>query len=300
MSGESSTSKIRSRLVPSWVKRATSSSSKGISSKTASTSATENVEISGHSLPALGDVLRVRPSDEAVPSIKTASPIAFRRVQKKSAKRRLCGACANLISVFDESVKTARDTDKEGASHINHHESLISLLECSAVCPVCALIVNAVPCRLKWYLMGVVRNVLIEMHPLRLDGIAHILSLQEWKLYLDNPQSRLVSQGFTAYYSNRTKEYLKRVRSLNLREDIPLAEVLSSIQEEIGAGYFAEETHAIRIRDQYAIKGQFGDFALFLQTDKEGYGLQTTSSGNLRIATSPSKHVPSYVEIGLA
>jgi hypothetical protein len=281
------------------VKRATSSSSKGISSKTASISATENVVISGHSLPAFGDVPRVHPSDEADPSTKTSSPMAFRRVQQKSAERRLCGACANLISVFDESVKTARDTDKEGASHINHHESLISLLECSAVCPVCALIVNAIPCRQKWFLMGVVRNVVKEIGPLILDGAAQIVSLHEWVFYLNNPQSRLLSQSLTAWYSNRTEEYLKRVRSLNLREDIPLAEVLSMFYE-MSAGDFQEWTQVIRIRDQYAMKGQFGDFALFLQTDQGGYRLRTISSGNLRIATSPSKRVPSYVEIRLA
>ncbi len=118
--------------------------------------------------------------------------------------------------------------------------------------------------------------------------------LQEWKLYLKNPHSRLLPQSKIDEYSNLTEEYMKRVRFLNHREDIPLAEILSMIEKELRTSnlqYF----EVIRIRDKYAMKGQFADFALFLQT-YEGSGLRTISSGNLRIPTSPSKHVSSYVE----
>jgi hypothetical protein len=295
MNGESSTSKIRSRLVPSWMKRATNSSSKGISSKTASTSATENVESSGHSLPAPGDVPRVHPSDEAVPFTKTASPIAFRRVQQKPAVRSLCGACVNLISVFDEPAKTARDTDKEGASHIKHHENLIDLLECSAICPLCTLIIHAIPYALECCLLRIVREMLHEHLVFIRDQIE---APQEWKLYLENPHSELLLQA--KKYSNLTKQYLRRLRSLNIREDIPLPKVLSMIQKDVATNSFQELSPVIRITDQYAIKGQFADFALFLQTDQKGRELRTVASGNLRIATSPSKQVPSYVEIRLA
>jgi hypothetical protein len=302
MSGESSTSKIRTRLVPSWVKRATSSSSKGISSKAASTSAQENVEINGHSLPPPGDVPGVHSSAKGPPSAKTAFSIAFPGVQQKSAERRLCGDCANLISVFDEPVKTVRDTDKEGASHINHHGSLNGLLECSAVCPICALIVNAVPCRLVWFLWGIVRDVVKRWYVLQTQDeypLIYEWSHREWKLYLETGKIRPLSKAKSYDYPNWTKAYLERVRLLDLSEDIPLDEVLAMIPKEMSTQQFQEWTQVIRIRDQYAMKGQFADFALFLQADKGGLGLRTISSGNLRIATSTSKQIPSHVEIRL-
>ena len=141
--------------------------------------------------------------------------------------------------------------------------------------------------------MGIVRKVVFE------GGLNENVPLQEWKIYLENPHSGLLPPSRTAWYSSVTKIYMTRVRSLNLPEDIPLAEILSMIQEEMSTGYFGFWTQVIRIREQYAMKGQFGDFALFLQTDRAGYALRTISSGHLRIATSPSKHVPSNLEIRL-
>ncbi len=137
MSGEPSTSKIRNRLVPSWVKRATSSSSKGTSNKTASTSATDDVQIIVHPLPPPWDLPRI--------SSLAETP-----------------ACQNLISVLGEPLKTARDTGKEGASHINHHDCPASVLLFSAVCPLCTLIVHAVLYGLEWCLEAIVREIFLE------------------------------------------------------------------------------------------------------------------------------------------
>ncbi|PMD18218.1 hypothetical protein NA56DRAFT_247220 [Hyaloscypha hepaticicola] len=246
MSGESSTSKISNRLVPSWRKRATSSSSKGTSSKTAPS-----------------DVPRIPSLAETPSSTKTAFLNSFRRTKQEPTKRILCKACANLTSVFDDSSRAARDTDKEGASHIYHHSDLISLLECSAVCPLCALIVKAVPRCLEWSLWGLVRKVVFE------GGLNENVPLQEWKIYLENPHSGLLPPSRTAWYSSVTKIYMTRVRSLNLPEDIPLAEILSMIQEEMSTGYFGFWTQVIRIREQYAMKGQFWGFCA-VSSDGQG------------------------------
>jgi hypothetical protein len=163
------------------------------------------------------------------------------------------------------------------------------------------LIVKAVPRCLEWALWGIVRKVVSEELPQypTSDSLDANVLLQEWKFYLENPHSRLLPPSRTAWYSSVTNVYVQRVRSLNLREDIPLAEILSMIQEERITSYFGFLAQVIRIRDQYVMKGQFGDFALFLQTNGGGDVLRTISSGHLRIATSPSKHVPSNLEIRL-
>jgi hypothetical protein len=229
-----------------------------------------------------------------------------------STDKKLCSECLNLTSVFDGSVETSRDIDKEGASHINHHRSLTSLLKCSQACPLCALVIHAVPYQEEWLLWEIVKDILtpwyvdksIDSSIWAVDrsmgasmwDVANWLGsmLLDWQTYLTNLQEAstrpvLENRNFPRW----TKQYKETVISLSLSEDTRLVEVLSMMQKEVGPNFgkplkITNWTQAIRIREQFAVKGQFANLALYLQSDT-GTGLQTLSSGNLRIASCPSK-----------
>lgn len=208
----------------------------------------------------------------------------------------LCNACINLASIFDDSTETSRDLDKAGSSSIKHHDSLTSLLECKKTCPLCALIVAAVPYRSEWFLWEVVRDILVvEYKSLKgasradlWDGDGWLFTtLSEWKKFLANPKLKATQ---TAKLTSWTIQFNRRVKSIGLPKTVSLFEILNGMQAEIGPPDMMLKinkwTQAIRIREQYTMKGQLADFTLSLQTDR-GSGLRTLSSGTLRISSSP-------------
>jgi hypothetical protein len=191
---------------------------------------------------------------------------------------------------------------KATLSNIAHHHNLVSLFESSRTCPLCSLIVVAVPGLTEWLWRDIIRDILEVEHGRKIDsrGLAQLLG--EWTEHLKSTEGGLMA----GLFSDWEDKYAAQVLRLGVHGVAPaLDEVIATLSGDLQTEWFVDIGGWIKlleVRERYAIKGQISELAISLASTDQTFGLKDMPSGNLRVSSHSSmqplptnNHVPSYL-----
>ncbi|CZR68293.1 uncharacterized protein PAC_18192 [Phialocephala subalpina] len=201
----------------------------------------------------------------------------------------LCDACINLATVFSDPSLTRRGLVKASVSNIAHHHSLVSLFESSRICPLCSLIVVAVPGLTECLCGDIVKDIVqIEFSP-RYESFSYSefdLLLGEWTENLGNTEGGLNSGRFLDWED----KYASQVLRLGVHGAAPpLGEVIRALSGDLTKRFHTVDPWSLYIRERYAIKGQISELAISQESTGAYSGLKDPPSGNLRVYSHSDK-----------